>query len=76
LLKTYLNEKVNLYINAKRGASISDKIVEIADHLPKKQAIYKLQQKASPFRAGRRSELMILKALRVAYCNDKSAGRQ
>jgi len=44
----------SLYVNAKRRVSISDKVVEIVNHLPKEQAIYKL-------------ELMTLKALRVAY---------
>ena len=43
-----------LYANAKRQANVSDGVVEIVKHLPKKQAIYKL-------------ESMTLKALRIAY---------
>jgi hypothetical protein len=46
--------KQNLYINAKRGVNVSDKVTEIANYLPKMQAIIRL-------------ELMILKALRIAY---------
>ncbi|MCL7390929.1 MAG: hypothetical protein LZ171_02695, partial [Thaumarchaeota archaeon] len=45
---------VNLYINAKKNASISDTVIEIANHLPKERALYKIQ-------------LTILKALRMAY---------
>jgi len=45
---------VNLYINAKKDASISDKVIEVVNCLPKKRAISKL-------------EVMILKMLRIAY---------
>jgi hypothetical protein len=45
---------VNLYINAKKNANISDKVIEIVNRLPKKQAISKL-------------EVIILKTLRIAY---------
>jgi len=44
----------NLYINAKKNINISDKVVEVANHLPKELAIYKIQ-------------LIILKSLRKAY---------
>ena len=52
----------NLYINAKKNANISDTIIEIADHLPKERALYKIQ-------------LTILKALRIAYLTTNPAGR-
>lgn len=45
---------VNLYINTKKNLNASDKVAEIANHLPRKKAIYRL-------------ELMTLKALRKAY---------
>jgi hypothetical protein len=44
----------NLYLNAKKGANISDSIVEVVNRLPKEKAIYRIQ-------------LMILKSLRIAY---------
>ena len=34
---------VNLYINAEKDASISDKVIEVVNCLPKKQAISKLE---------------------------------
>ena len=34
---------VNLYINAKKDASISDKVIEVVNCLPKKRAISKLE---------------------------------
>jgi hypothetical protein len=52
----------NLYINAKKNANISDTIIEIADRLPKERAIYRIQ-------------LMILKALRIAFLTTNPAGR-
>jgi len=44
----------NLYVNAKKNANISDTVIEIANHLPKERALYRIQ-------------LTILKALRMAY---------
>jgi len=43
-----------LYLSVKKGVSVSDKVAEIVNHLPKRQAIPKL-------------ELMTLKALRITY---------
>ena len=44
----------SLYKNVKKNIKFSDEIVEVSNHLPKKQAIFRL-------------ELIILKALRMAY---------
>jgi hypothetical protein len=44
----------NLYVNAKKSASILDTVIEIADRLPKERALYRIQ-------------LTTLKALRMAY---------
>ena len=54
LRKHVVEFAVSLYINVKRRLNVLDKAVEIANNLPKKKAIYRL-------------ELMTLKALRKAY---------
>jgi len=44
----------NLYIRAKKSANFSDKVIDVVNRLPRKMALCRLQ-------------LMILKALRIAY---------
>ena len=43
-----------IYLSVKKGVSVSDKVAEVVKHLPKRQAIPKL-------------ELVTLKTLRIAY---------
>ena len=48
------NLATSLYLSVKKGVSVSDKVAEIVKHLPRRQAILRL-------------ELMALKALKAAY---------
>ncbi|MCF3653803.1 MAG: hypothetical protein L2C94_006560 [Aigarchaeota archaeon] len=54
LRKSLAQCATNLYINTKRGVSVSNEVAEVVNLLPERQAIYRLQ-------------LIILKALWIAY---------